>query len=376
MSVSPETISRSLHHKITAEIKQKGLISFAQFMQMALYEPGLGYYSAGLCKLGGDGDFITAPELGSLFARSHVPLVQPVLEAVEAPVFLELGAGSGRFCADLLQALAAVDCLPARYAILEVSADLQRVQQQHIQQLPKTLSQRVCWLDRPPAKPFNGVVFANEVVDALPVEVFRATTTSYEQLCLVEKDGQWQEHWRDFSPELARVLHAKNLDLAPGYRSEFLPQLTPWLQSVTAALGQGLVLMHDYGYGRRHFYHPQRHQGTLVCQRRHRAHFNPYQDVGLQDITAFVDFTALAEAYEAAGLAVTGFTTQGSFLLDLGIEQCLDPTQGFGAYHDRVTEMKHLVLPENMGEKFKSLAGLKGLTMNLPGFSHNRWQDL
>ncbi len=376
MSETLLQINQALHHKITSEIKQKGAISFAQFMAMALYEPGLGYYSAGLNKLGKDGDFITAPELGTLFARCHASVFAEVLTGLSSPLLMELGAGTGQFCFDVLPALDNLGVLPEKYCIVEISADLKQVQQQKMKQLPDHISSRVEWLDRPPQEKFEGIIFANEVIDALPVEVFRTADKKYQRLMLAEKNGQLEEQWQLFPDHMAQYLQDLQLQLADGYRSEFLPQLNAWIDSITANLKKGMVMLVDYGYGRRTYYHPERSSGTLVCQRRHQANFNPYQDIGLQDITAFVDFTAVAEALELAGLQVTGYTTQGDFLLDAGINQWLNPDDDYPDYYKLVSEMKQLVLPEEMGEKFKSIVAVKGLKQSIKGFSNSRWNEL
>lgn len=375
MSNSLEKIKRSLQHKITTQIKQKGAISFAKFMQMALYEPGLGYYSAGLNKLGADGDFVTSSELGVLFAQCHASCFAEILPKLSSPVIFELGAGSGRFCHDVLLELAALDCLPTEYWILEVSADLRQVQQQTVAALPPALASRVRWLETPPKDSFQGIVYANEVLDAMPVEIFRFND-GYQRLMLTDEAGQLTESWGDFPPALLKQLQQKQLKLTNGYRSEFVPNLDVWLHSVVCHLARGVLIMIDYGYGRSAYYHPQRNQGTLVCHRRHQANFNPYQDVGLQDITAFVDFTAVAEAMEILGLQLCGFTHQADFLLNNGIDQRLNPDDDYTAYYAQVTEMKKLVLPEEMGEKFKVIAAAKNFTGELPGFEVNHWQTL
>lgn len=365
-----------MQHKITAQIKQKDAISFAEFMHMALYEPGLGYYSAGMTKLGADGDFVTAPEMGSLFARSHAVCFAEVLPQLKNPVVLELGAGTGQFCVDVLQTLKQLNTLPAQYAIFEISADLKAVQKQTVAQLPSELSNLVVWLDSPPTESFEGIIFANEVIDALPVEVFQYTGEQFQRLMLTDKNGHLSEQWQDFEPKLLQQLTQLKTDFEPGYRSEFIPHLNAWMKSIVANLSKGLVLMVDYGYGRPAFYHPQRTKGTLVCHQRHQANFNPYQDVGLQDITAFVDFTAVAEALDEAGLQVVGFTTQADFLLATEIDQWLDPEGDFKQYYKQVTEMKKLVMPDEMGEKFKTIAAVKNLSINLSAFENNRLQDL
>lgn len=376
MSDTRLEINRSLQHKITSQIKQKGVISFAEFMHMALYEPGLGYYSAGLTKLGAEGDFVTAPELGQLFARCHATCFAEVLPHLSQPTVLELGAGTGQFCVDVLMALEAKNCLPDRYVILEVSADLRQVQQQTVAQLPASLSQLVSWLDSPPTTHFEGIIFANEVLDALPVEVFQFKHDQYQRLMLSAKKGQLTEQWQAFEPILLKQLQQRDLQLQSGYRSEFVPHISAWMQSIVGQMTKGLVLMVDYGYGRPTYYHPERSAGTLVCHQRHQANFNPYQDVGLQDITAFVDFTAVAEAMSSAGLNVVGFTTQAEFLMATQIEQWLDPDGDYQPYFELVTEMKKLVMPDEMGDKFKTIAASIHLPIELTAFQNNRLQDL
>lgn len=376
MSATRLEINRSLQHKITSQIKQKGMISFAEFMQMALYEPGLGYYSAGLAKLGSSGDFVTAPEMGPLFARCHATCFAEVLPHLSQPILFELGAGTGQFCIDVLQTLDELACLPARYIIFEVSADLKQVQQDAVAKLPEHLSKRVVWLDSPPNESFEGIVFANEVLDALPVEVFQFEQGQFQRLMLADKSGVLNEQWQAFEPNLLQQLQQRDLQLDSGYRSEFIPHLSAWIHSVVGQLSKGLVLMVDYGYGRPVYYHPQRSTGTLVCHQRHQANFNPYQDVGLQDITAFVDFTAVAEAMNAAGLDVVGFTTQAEFLMSTEIEQWLDPEGDYQRYFESVTEMKKLVMPDEMGDKFKTIAASKNLPIELSAFRNNRLQDL
>lgn len=377
MSDTQLKINHSLQHKITAQIKQKGVISFAEFMRMALYEPGLGYYSAGMAKLGPSGDFVTAPEMGQLFARCHASVFAEVLPQLSAPIILELGAGTGQFCVDVLHTLNQLDCLPERYCIFEVSADLKQVQQTAVTaQLPTELAKRVVWLEAPPEQSFEGIVFANEVLDALPVEVFQFVQGQFQRLMLADEAGVLTEHWQPFEASLLKQLEQLELQLESGYRSEFIPHLGAWMQSVVGQLSKGLVLMVDYGYGRPAYYHPQRLTGTLVCHQRHQANFNPYQDVGLQDITAFVDFTAVAEAMNDAGLDVIGFTTQAEFLMATKIEQWLDPEGDYQQYFELVTEMKKLVMPDEMGDKFKTIAASINLPLQLAAFKNNRLQDL
>ncbi|WP_345258865.1 class I SAM-dependent methyltransferase [Marinicella pacifica] len=380
MSDSLEQTQQKLWQAITQAIRQHNGLPFSEFMRAALYQPGCGYYSAGLKKLGQDGDFITAVELGSMFAQTLARQFAEVIEMVSDPVIMELGAGSGRFCADVLTALDDMDkngrYVPDCYLILEVSADLKQQQQQHIDTLPTHLSNRVKWLDTPPKQPFNGVIFANEVLDALPVEVFRHNNNEYQRLVLQLQNGQLVEHWHTFPADLLTQLKAKELSLPDGYRSEFIPYLNNWMAGITAPLHQGLVLFVDYGYGRDVYYHPERHTGTLVCHQRHQANFNPYHDVGAQDITAFVDFTAVAEALKAADCEVVGFNHQMDLLMGLGVENIISAEGDYSNYYAQATELKQLMMPNEMGEKFKCIAALKNLNMTLSGFKNNRLHNL
>ncbi len=380
MSDSLQHTQHKLWHHIAQAIEKNNGLSFAEFMRMALYQPGCGYYSAGLKKLGQAGDFITAVELGSLFAQSLARQFAEITGPLAKAVIFELGAGSGRFCADVLTALDAMDesgrLVPAQYLILEISADLKQQQQQRISTLPEHLRQRVQWLDEPPKEPFNGVIFANEVLDALPVEVFRYTNKQYKRLVLQLDKGQLVEQWHDFPAQLLAQLQAKELTLPDGYRSEFIPHLDNWMAGITAPLNQGLVLFVDYGYGRDVYYHPERHTGTLVCHQRHRANFNPYHDVGAQDITAFVDFTAVAEALKAAACEVVGFNHQMDLLMGLGVENLISTDGDYSNYYAQATELKQLMMPTEMGEKFKCIAALKNLNKTLSGFKSNRLHDL
>ena len=256
--------SLTLQEKIQEKIAQSGSISFAQFMQMVLYYPGLGYYSSGMKKFGKEGDFITAPELGSLFAQCMAKQFQQVLEMFDHSIILELGAGTGQFCYDCLLELEQLNSLPKKYFILEISADLKQRQKQKIARLPNHLKDLVEWINQPLEQDFCGVIFANEVLDALPVEVFEFRENKYKQKRIECKDG-FKETWMNFSDNLDQQITDKELNLQDGYQSEFIPNLENWLHSITENLAQGLVLFVDYGYERQAYYHPQRNQGTLVC---------------------------------------------------------------------------------------------------------------
>lgn len=364
-------MSRSLVARMAKRRDAQGRLSFAEFMEMALYEPGLGYYSAGLHKLGEDGDFVTAPERGDLFARCLARQVAEVGAALGGDwEVLEIGAGTGRLAADLLAALDGAGQAPARYRILERSADLRAVQAETLRGLD-----RVEWLDAPPDRPWRGVLLANEVLDALAVERFRVTGDGVEQLGVsLDEDGLGWTSW-PAAPALAERVAALQErlpePLSPGYESEVCLDLAPWLASVTGALEAGVALFVDYGYPRHRYYHPERREGTLVCQYRHRAHFDPFFWPGLQDLSAFVDFTALAEAADAAGLEVAGYCSQAMFLFGCGLESLLRdlPDLPVAERQARSHEVRELTLPGAMGEKFQVMALTRGYDTPLAGFS-------
>ena len=385
--------SRELVARMRERERSAGFLSFADYMEMALYEPGLGYYSAGLAKLGAQGDFITAPELGTVFARCLAKQVVEVGEALDGPwEMLEVGAGSGRLAADLLTALdEAGGALPARYRILERSADLRAEQARTLAERAPAHADRVSWLDAPPSEGWQGILLANEVIDALAVERFEIAESGPRQLGVTfpEQDGKPGLAWTDRAapPALARRIEGLQsrlpAPLPPGYRSELCATLSPWLATVTGGLETGLALFIDYGYPRLEYYHPARRDGTLVCQTRHRAHFDPFTWPGLQDISAFVDFTALAEAADQAGLEVTGYAPQNLFLIGCGLDDVLagaldsapdgEATRSPREKQALSHEIRELTLPGAMGEKFQVMALTRALEQPLRGFSLGDW---
>ncbi len=341
-----------------------GAIAFSRFMELVLYTPGLGYYSAGATKFGGAGDFVTAPELGPLFAACIADSVAPVLRQIGPEAELvELGAGSGAFAEVALKKLLALDALPARYAILEPSADLRQRQHERLRErLNPLLFDLIQWLDGPPQDDWDGVLFANEVVDALPTPRFTIRDGEvFEEHVALDGEGGFVRADRPADALLAAaVRHVERQLAAPfvdGYRSELLPQLPYWLQAVIGGLRRGALLFVDYGYPRREYYQPQRRDGTLRAFRRHRLVADVYADPGLQDLTASIDFTALAEAGTGAGFEYTGYCTQASFLIGNGLEQNLAAAEAKVAdetarYRLR-QQAKQLTLPEAMGERFQ-----------------------
>jgi SAM-dependent MidA family methyltransferase len=358
-----------------------GVIGFDAWMRLALYAPGLGYYSAGATKFGGAGDFVTAPEVSSLFSRCLARQAAEVLQVTGGDI-LELGAGSGRMAGDILIELDALDALPETYRILEVSADLAARQRARLADLPEALSRRVQWLDGWPDGGMHGVVLANEVLDAMPVERFTLRGAPGSQqvralgVALAGEGFQWCE--TAANPELEQAVHgilaALPHELPDGYVSEVCVAFQPWMASLATQLEQGVALLIDYGLPRAQLYHPQRTDGTLRCHFRHRAHDDPFINVGLQDITAWVDFSRVAEAAESADLDVLGFATQAGFLIGAGMESLLTSEMQIAGGDARrqaqlAGEARRLMLPGEMGEIFKVIALGRGYDRPLGGFS-------
>lgn len=366
--------SEALLAVIRGEVEQAGgWLSFERFMELALYAPGLGYYSAGSRKLGAGGDFVTAPEASDLFSRCVARQCAPLLQATGGEL-LELGAGTGRMAAAVLTALAEAGQLPARYAILEVSADLAERQRAHLAGLPPAVRARIEWLTELPQAPFRGVVLANEVADALPCRRFVVRPGGVRELGVTcAGGGALREAEGAPAPQLAqeweRLSAALESPLPQGYVSEACPRADAWIASLADSLGAGALLLFDYGLPRRHYYHPQRHTGTLRCHFRQLVHDDPYVNVGLQDITAWVDFTRIAEAAQAAQLQVSGFCTQAAFLLATGIEAEVAAGCSDAERARRAGEARRLIMPEEMGEAFKVMALTRHVPPALSGFA-------
>jgi SAM-dependent MidA family methyltransferase len=361
-------IKRSLHH-------DEGL-SFARFMEQALYAPALGYYANGLAKFGAGGDFITAPEVSSLFGRCVGRQIAEVLMRLSNGSVLELGAGSGALAEAILLELSELDCLPVNYAILEPSASLQQRQKERLSSvLPEDMMARLIWLDRLP-EDFTGVIVGNEVVDALPVEVVRLMPDDAQQafVCWDEATERFDWDWQHIvQPELQASVNQLRAMIGAvsshGYVTELRPILPAWMASLSQALHQGAILFIDYGYSRREYYNPSRWMGSLRAHYQQRAHNDPFWFPGLQDLTAHVDFTALAEAGFAAGLTVAGYTTQSNFLLALGLLDLVDPHADVVTHLKLAQQIKTLTMPDEMGENFKAMAFTKDSDGRLTGFS-------
>ncbi|MBI3575644.1 MAG: SAM-dependent methyltransferase, partial [Gammaproteobacteria bacterium] len=347
-TVEEQALSAGLTRRVREEITvHGGSIPFARFMELALYAPGLGYYTAGKHKFGAAGDFVTAPELGSLFARCLARAGESILERVGGDI-LEAGAGSGALAADLLLELEALGRLPERYLILELSNELRDRQLETLRRKAPRLLKRVHWLESLPAE-FRGVVLANELLDAMPVERFRVSADGVRQLHVAWEDNRFV--WREKTAHDKIRARIEPLALSPGYTSEINFMAEAWVRSAADVLKHGALLLIDYGFPRAEFYHAQRTAGTLMCHYRHRAHDDPLRLVGLQDITAHVDFTAIAEAGREAGLTLLGYTSQAAFLIGSGLEQLMtvsDPEDA-RAHLALTQQVKKLTSPHEMG---------------------------
>lgn len=372
----PEAVSHS--HELAERIanvigEEGGWIPFSRFMELALYAPGFGYYAAGSRKIGGEGDFVTAPEMTPLFARSLAMQVRQVLERTGGDI-LELGPGTGSLAVDLFAELKSQGAAPSRYRLLEVSPDLRERQRARIAERLPGDADRFEWLEALPDR-IDGVLLANEVLDVLPCAlVHRAGREILERGVVVTEAGFAWEDMALPDGELKRRAHGV---IPPGdydYLTEVNLAAEGLVRSVAAALGNGLALFIDYGYAQNEYYHPQRSMGTLRCHYRHRFHNDPFFLPGLQDITAHVDFTAMARAAQSADAEIMGFTTQAHFLISCGLAVLLadgDPNMTLSRV--KTTSAVHrLVSPSEMGDLFKVLGIGRGVETPLLGFQSAR----
>ena len=371
--------SIALSQIIGAEITAGGgWMSFARYMELALYAPGLGYYSGGSRKFGSDGDFITAPELTPLFGQALARQVAQILLA-STPHVIEAGAGSGRLAADLLPALSALGCAPERYGILELSGELRARQQATLAEYAPEFLDRVDWLDELPDR-FSGCLLGNEVLDAMPTHVVLWSSNGIGEMGVGIEDDQlvWAEH-----PAAGALLdEARALPVTAPYYGEISLAARSWVAELSRRLERGAILLLDYGLPRHELYHPLQERGTVRCHYRHRVHDNPFWYPGLSDITSHVDFTAVAEAGFDAGLDVLGYSNQANFLLNCGIGELLQEktaalaalekvgTSGTGAAFKAQAAVSILLSPNEMGELFKVIALGRGMPSPLLGFAH------
>ncbi len=365
----PPADALALSAELTALIRREiesagGWISFARYMELALYAPGLGYYSAGSRKLGAAGDFITAPELSTLFGRA---LARQLAELVphQCPDIIELGAGSGALAAVLLDELALLGHLPRQYMILEVSADLRERQQAHLAATVPQFADRVLWLERLPER-LHAVVLGNEVLDAMPVHRVRMQAGQTEEIGVAARADHlvWERSLAP--PALAAALQAH--DVPDDYETEINLAAPALVADLAQRISPGVLLFVDYGFPAHEFFHAQRDRGTLMCHYRHHAHDDPFLWPGLQDITAHVDFSAIARA--GAGLDLLGYTGQAQFLINCGITDLLAavPATDVARYAPLAAQAQKLLSPAEMGELFKVIALGRGVNAPLLGF--------
>ena len=383
-------VSQELSSRIAAEIaRHGGWLSFARYMEMALYEPGLGYYSNPGQVFGAAGDFVTAPELTPLFGATLARQVSPWLKdpalAGSGQVVLEVGGGSGMLAAQLLNALDNVGNHEVRYLILELSAERREHQRQTLKSLAPGLMDRVGWLETFPES-FAGVVVANELLDAMPVQLFEwqaDAEAELQEMGVTWVDGQFAWAPRPADAVLTETVTALRNRLGPEgaqwhspYRSEVCPAQQAWMRTLADCMTAGVVMLLDYGFAAPEYYHPQRDQGTLMCHYRHRSHADPFLWPGLSDITAHVDFTALARAATAEGFSLVGYTSMAAFLLNAGLlDELADlPREPESFWFAQAQAVQQLISEAEMGELFKVIAFEKNLreAASVLGFGGNR----
>jgi SAM-dependent MidA family methyltransferase len=353
--------SHALQQLIAAEIAQSGAISFARFMELALYAPRVGYYSGGAAKLGKDGDFTTAPEITPLFGAALARAAAAII-AQSAPNILEFGAGTGKLAVDVLTALADAGVAIDSYAIVELSGELRARQQQALKDFPQ-----VRWLDGFPDT-FSGVVLANEVLDAMPVELVTKTPSGWRQVMVTIEAGRFA--FAERAPDAALAAHiGRQIPQADvlevGYLTEVHPVACGFMATLARMLAGGAAILFDYGFPAHEYYVDDRTGGTLMCHYRHHSHPDPFYLPGLQDITAHVDFTAMALAAQDAGLDVLAYMSQAAFLIGAGIGDLLlrtDPQDAM-RYLPQANAVQKLVSPSEMGELFKVLMVGKGVAL-------------
>ena len=362
-----ELLADLIGEKIGAD---RAPLGFEPFMELALYHPDYGYYMSSPEQFGSDGDFVTAPGMTRLFGAAIGNQIAELLEQNPDFGVLEYGAGKGQLAVAILQQLEQLNRLPPRYDIIEISPLLRERQQALFTAEIPHLLPTIHWLEQSP-KEYSGVILANELLDAMPVTRFTRLSGGYGELVVdLTSDGLVLDQRELNDPRLSRLKERLDpLNLEVGYCSEINYAAEAWVAELGQVLAQGAVLLIDYGYSRAEYYHPQREQGTFLCYFRHRAADNPLRFPGLQDMTAHVDFTAMAEAADRAGLAVSGFTTQANFLLSCGLLEQLELLNGSDDYLDALGPVKQLLLPGGMGETFKVLALTKALDLPLRGFS-------
>lgn len=370
--------SRSLQQAIKETCAETGgWIRFSAFMNMVLYQPGLGYYSGGLQKFGEQGDFITAPEVSPFFGQCLAGQIAEILHNMDQPeagCIIEFGAGSGVLAVDILLQLEKLNALPERYLILELSAELQQRQQQTIRKQAQHLYDRVQWLAQLPENVSSAVVIANEVLDAMPIECFSIGDKDISVLMVGVQDEKLITRYvadDEASEKVDSIKQRSEFVFPAAYHSEYNPAIAAWLSSLQDKIQQSVILLIDYGYNEKEYYHVDRTEGTLMCHYRHKAHGDYLWWPGLQDITAFVNFTDVAYGAVDCGMEVSGYTTQAAFLLANGLSE-LHAEQVTDDVKQQIKlsqQIKTLTLPSEMGDRFKVMALTKNYEEPLTGFS-------
>lgn len=353
------------------KIQQSLPLAFHKYMEMALYDHEFGYYTTHPHILGRHGDFITAPELSYLFGLTLAQQIQEVFLKLQKPCILELGAGTGRLCIDILTALEQKNCLPQTYYILELSPVLRQFQQDAIQKAIPHLYQHIIWLNEWPQQAFEGVILANEVLDAMPVHRFEWRNREvFESIIVWDEETQKLKETFCLSANAELIEYVNHLQLgSETYRSEVNFWIPGWLAGINHCLSKGVVILIDYGFPRREFYHPDRSEGTIMCHQRQKAHSDFLNQPGCIDITAHVDFTHVAEIAYELQFSILGYTHQAAFLLANGILEELAKIADERIYQKQASFLKILLQSHEMGEIFKVMALGKNFECSLKGFS-------
>ncbi|AXE30354.1 hypothetical protein DK842_10845 [Chromobacterium phragmitis] len=372
-AASPEALalSQALCGRIGQAIADAGgWIPFSDYMELALYAPGMGYYAAGSSKLGAEGDFITAPELTPLFGQSLARQLAELLPQTAGAIY-EFGAGTGKLAIDLLAELEALGCLPQKYVILDLSPDLMERQRENIGAALPHLAGRVEWASRLPDA-IDGIVIGNELLDAMPCEMaFRDENRQLRQRGVTIRDGAFAYEDRDFANAALAELAAQLVPDIPRYETEISLANRGFIATVAGALRRGAILMIDYGHAASEYYHPERSMGTLLGHYRHHTVQDPFYLPGLMDLTCHVDFSAVAQSGIDAGLDLIGYTSQAQFLVNCGLVdrlQSLDAND-VKSYLPVAKAAQRLLSPQEMGETFKAMGFGKGVSIDWLGFA-------
>ena len=370
--------SQKLVDRIQAEIKKEGSITFRRYMEMALYEPALGYYVTGTHKIGEQGDFITAPEVSPLFSQCIAQQCKEILQTIantksskNKGSVLESGADTGVMATDILLTLEDENCLPQDYFILDLSPDLQQRQKETFETRAPHLLKHVTWLTQLP-RDFSGIILGNEVLDAMPVDVFTQQDETVFKHHVIWEDDKLCEQLKPADEAFTQKVSALNIPHhATPYTSEINPNLGGWFKTLAECLQNGVILLSDYGYPRKEYYYEERNRGTLICHYQHLVNEAPLHHTGLQDITASVDFTAVAESADDAGFTVSGFTSQSTFLANCDLEPLFMKAleEKPDDQYKLAQQVRTLSLPAEMGERFKFIALGKNYEQSLKGFS-------